>query len=444
MQEFPGQFPAKLICRNRFLMRMPNTLAELRGGHWSLLFLGGLIVLVSLTAVRIQRNYAEVTGEFDWDARGHCDFHNGLYLPGTAFRHGENPYETATANRYGMSRAVPPFSPSVFILNLPFTWPELPTADWLWFAFNVAMIVILGWLGIRFSDGQFTWPFFLFLACLLIASRPGHVSLFNGYFTAQLAIGTAVALHFARSRPWLAGIGLLLASGKPNFILPLLILMICRRDFRAVAWGIAIAGVFALGGLLWMAADSSLGQVIDGVREGQQALHDDPDELPQNRWTRIDVLGLGARLLRAAPGDGMSLAIMLGLLALPGLVLNRIGKSGYEYGATGVSGMIVALSILLSIHHHAYDGLLLVVPWIGITFYGSRIAPNLAEPARWSVALLTAVPAANYLSTLVFRETFNLVPAGALWQTITLLNGVCLLVALVILLLASRGDQRST
>ncbi len=414
-------------------MKIPDGLAELRGNNWTILFLTGLALLVGLTALRIHRNYAEVTGQFNWDARGHCDFHNGLYLPGRAFRQGHNPYRTETASRYGMSRAIPPFSPSVFILNLPFTFPELPAGDWLWYGFNVLMVVSLGWLGIRWSGGRVTLAFFLFLACLLVASRPGHVSLFNGYFTAQLAIGTGLALQFARTRPWLAGLGILLASGKPNFVLPLLILMVCRRDYRAVSWGIGIAGVFAVGGLLWMAADTGIGPVMAGIQEGQEALRNDPDELPENRWTRVDLVGMGARLMKLAPGDGFSMAMMGLILAIPGLVLNRIGKSGYQYGATGVSGMLIAIAVLLSIHHHAYDCLLLVIPWVGFTFFGSRVASELSERTRLGVSLLTAVPAGNYLSTLMFQEKFNLASGGAMWQAITLINGTSLLLAMLIL-----------
>ena len=84
-----------------------------------------------------------------------------------------------------------------------------------------------------------------------------------------------------------------------------------------------IVGLFACGGLLWLASDSSVGEVIHGYREGQQALYDDVTELPENRWTRVDLIGMASRLLRLAPGDGFYLAMMPLLLILPGWVLFR-------------------------------------------------------------------------------------------------------------------------
>jgi hypothetical protein len=306
---------------------------------------------------------------------------------------------------------------------------------------NVAMLMALSWFGVRFSGGKTSLAFWLFASCLLVVSRPGHITLFTGYFTAQMVIGTAMALHFARSRPWVAAVGILLASFKPNFVLPLLLLMVARRDFGAVIRGTVLAGVFAVGGLAWLAADSSVAEVVQGFREGQEALHNDPTELPENRWTRVDISGMVARVLRTAPGDVVSLAAMVAVLAVPGIVLWRAGRHGYEYGATGASGMLIVLAVLLSIHHHSYDCLLLAVPWIGFAFFGTRVAPHLAPATRLAVSVLTAVPAANYLSTLTFQQKLGLDADGPAWIAITLVNGACLTAALIVLLVAHRGSE---
>lgn len=426
-------------------MRSENSLIQyverVSGWKWTapaLLLLG---VLIALTSIRIDRKYSTPTGEFDLERNGHSDFHNGLYLPTRAFAAGENPWLPETARKYLASRAAPSYSPSLFILNAVFAIADLPLADYIWFAFNVGLAIALSWLGVRFSGGAVAFAVVLWLSVLFMVSRPGHITLFTGYFTLQLVVGYAIALHYARSYPLVSAIGMLLASGKPNFVLPLVMLMAARRDWRAVILGVLLCGVFAAGGVLWLAKDSSIGEVLNGYRQGQEALHNDKSELPENRWTRVDLVGMTARVLRIAPGDEVYLAMMPVILLLPAIVLYRKCKAPASFGATGTSGMLIAIASLLSIHHHSYDCLLLFVPWIGFALFGSRVAPELGFWPRWAVTALVSVPAVNYLSTLTFMKKADLDPNGSLFVAITLLNGVCLLVALIVILIAWREGR---
>ncbi len=396
-----------------------------------------VVVLIAATGYRVQRNYAEPSLEFNYDQSGHSDFHNGTYLPTLAFRHGDNPYAREVCEKYTMPRSAPMYSPFAFVLHLPFTLFDLPTADVVFFLYNAALLLTIACLAIKFCDDRWKSGLFLLVACLILLSRPGHITLFTGYFTAELALGTALALHFARSRPWLSGLGLLLVSSKPNFFLPLMILMLCRRDFRAVVLGVVFSAVGALAGFGWLATRSGPSDVIRGFIEGQESLHEDVMESPFNSWTRLDVTAMAAKILRANPGDLICLTAMLGLLVAPGFALSRIGGKSLRYGASGLSGMIICLSVLLSIYHQSYDSLILIVPWVGFTFYGHRVVPELSSVQRWSVSVLTAVPAVNYVSSLTFRERLGLDPTGRLWQLITLVNCVCLAIALGILMWAA-------
>ena len=102
-------------------------------------------------------------------------------------------------------------------------------------------------------------------------------------------------------------------------------------------------------------------------------------------------------------------------------------------GVGGLSAAIVLLTILISIYHHSYDCLLVVVPWVGVTFYGGKRF-GLGSFRRWLVSLLLAIPAANYVSTRTFRNFFEIDQASINWQYITVVNGACLLLALLVLL----------
>jgi Glycosyltransferase family 87 len=436
--------PCNRYPENSILQRNMQCFADLvnriQGWKWTLPALVLLIVLTTLTWIRIEKRYSQPTGRFDLANNGHSDFHNGLYLPTRAFAAGENPWLPETASKYLASRAAPSYSPSLFILNAVFALADLPLADYIWFAFNVGLAVALAWIGVRFSGGRANWALVLWLTILLMISRPGHITLFTGYFTLQLVLGYAMALHFARSSPAVSAFGMLLASAKPNFVLPLIILMTARRDWRAVMLGVCLCGVFAVGGILWLARDSSVSEVLDGYRQGQEALRNDPTELPENRWTRVDLVGMYARVMKIAPGDAVYLGLMPVILAIPALVLFRKCRKPPLFGAVGTSGMLIAVASLLSIHHHSYDCLLLFVPWAGFMLFGPKVAPELGEQARMAVTALVSMPAVNYLSTITFRDKSGLDPEGGLFVAITLLNGVCLLAAMLVLIIGWRRE----
>ena len=393
------------------------------------------VCLVLLTGYRAYRDYSVPSNDFDWTHRGLSDFHNGTYYPTLAFRNGDNPYAHDVGKSYPMGRSAPLFSPFVFILHLPFSYLSLQHADVAFFIYNSLLLALLAYLAIRFSHHTCN-PAILCLVMLLIyVSRPGHITLFTGYFTAELALGTAIALHFSKTRPALAGLGLLLASGKPNFILPLMLLMLFRRDFRAVVHGVLFCGIGAGAGIMWLASFSSLADVVSGFQQGQEALYADPTEIPFNTWTRVDLAGMAAKLVRANPEDSLYLIVMFVLLCIPGTILWRKLSGNDAHGATGASGMIICLSILLSIYHQSYDCLIVAVPWVGFTLFGDIVAAEISPRVRAWVVVFTAVPAANYLSTLTARNILKLDPSGWIWQSITLISGVCLLAALVALLI---------
>ena len=398
------------------------------------LLLLGLVVGVAATGYRTYRQYSMPSDTFDWNNRGHSDFHNGVYFPTLAFREGVNPYSNAMVDRYLIPRSSPIYSPVVFIWHAPLSVPALNEADILFFLLNTAMLGLLAWMGIRMSNQRHHRGLWILLFAILVYSRPGHVTLFTGYFTAELVIGSIVALHFGSTRPFLSGLGMLLASGKPTYVLPLIVLLLCRRNYRAVAIGIALCVAGGLIGLGWLASFSNPMEVVAGINEGRMALHGDATEDPVNTWTRLDTVGVVSKIMGWKPNDFVYLGSMLVLLVVPGWLMFKASLNERNRGATGLTATIACLTILVSIYHHAYDSLLMVVPWIGITFFGSIDRAEMPEWARRTLAVLLAVPLANYLSTRAFLQKAGLDPQGYVWESITSANGVCLLLALVIVL----------
>ncbi len=393
---------------------------------------GALLVLaIAGTAYRTIDNYSPPSKEFNWHARGHSDFHYGTYLPSKAFRERVNPYTSEFREKYSAARETPPYSPFVFFLHLPFSLLDLETANIAFFVYNLSLMFALAFCAFRFSGGK-RFSVWLTIVLLLLLSRPAHQSLFTGYFTVEMAIGTGIALHFARTLPWVAGLGILLTSSKPTFVIPLLLLMLFRQDFRAVIWGFCLCAITASAGLLWIANGDSLFDVLDSIRAAQDIHEGDKMSQPFFSWTRTDILGVVSKPLRANPGAVVALSSMLVMLIPIGFSLRRLAARSVENGAAGLGGLIATLFILVGFYHHTYDALILLFPWVGLVFFGPRIYGDLSPRIRHLLALLLSVPAVNYAATLFVKGKLDLADGNVFWIAITMLNGICLAIALAI------------
>jgi hypothetical protein len=402
-----------------------------------LLFLALVTVFVGF---RTYKNFSPAGKEFNWDERGHSDFHN-MSGYAKAFGDGVSPYAAEVMDNYVVTRPAAPFSPLEFLLHLPFTYFELPTSDVVFFAVHFSLFGLLAFFCVRMSRVRFDWVLWVWVLGLLVVSRPGHISLFTGYFTVQLVLGTLLAIHYSKSRPWLAALGFMLASGKPTYFIPLTILLAFRRDFKTLVFGLVLTGAIAFGGLAFLASTSSFGEVIEGIKTGQQAFDDDPTEFPINTWTRIDVLGMVAKALNWIPGNAVYLGAMLLMILLPGWAVYKarqhesngadVGAIS-DLGASGLSAIILVLALLVTLYHHSYDCLLCCVACSGLVLAGERVCPTIPHRLRQVMAFLLAVPAVNYLSTQSVRDKLELDQYGFVWQSITMINGVCLLLALLI------------
>ncbi len=396
-----------------------------------------LAILLGLTAFRIYKNYSVPSTTFDWNNRGFSDFHNGAYFPAKAFVDGKSPYNLEVAKQYDMCRPTPPYSPVVFLIHAPLAILPLEIARAVFFVANFATIALIAYCSLSMSFQKFRWFDFLAITNLLLISRPGHITMFTGYFTAEIVVGCIVALHFAKHRPVVSGLGLVLASIKPNFVIPLVLLMLFRKNFKALAYGVLFSGLAAGVGLGWLSYHNSLEQVIQDIRGGQDALHVDPTEMPVNTWTRVDLLGMYAKVIDWVPDDKTYLMAMMLMIPAVGAFILPIASREKNPGATGLSALITSLALLLSLYHHSYDCLILAVPAIGVLFFGETTLPEVPRFWRWTVAGLVAVPAVNYASTKSIMDLFGLEPLSWNWQAVTLINGVCLLLALLILMLST-------
>ncbi len=371
---------------------------------WCLLILA-IIAIIGASAARSVWRYDDpVVAQFDRAQQGQFDFHNGVYFPSQAFLDGVSPYGQAFAESYPVTRSLPMMSPLVVLIHSPLALLPVRAAEIIYFAINCGLMLWLAWYCVNWmpsSTTRTTW--FLLATLTIVASRSGHTTLFTGYLTALMVVGTLLALTNAHSRPWLSAIGVTIASCKPTYAIPLFLLMLARGDHRAALRGLMLSIVgacLAIGRLLLVTSPTQLWQ---DLQQGQSAHMADAYEFPVNTWTRIDALALVAKWFELVPGEAIHLGVMVLLLPIPALALWRLQFVKHHQYPAGLSSGLIAASMLAALYHHVYDALLIFPIAFGLILCEpstERGSPRL----RLVIALLLLLVAWNYPSSEMFLK----------------------------------------
>ncbi|MEI6170871.1 MAG: glycosyltransferase 87 family protein, partial [bacterium] len=196
----------------------------------------------------------------------------------------------------------------------------------------------------------------------------GHINLYLGQLGLTTALGTLLALSAAKRRPVIAGLGLALVSIKPNFAIPLALLMLCRRDYRAVLIGVAVGGLGALVATAVLAARfGSLETFLAGMMSYVSL--ETPPAIPQILLAdgRIDVIALATRFLGGPPSGLAKMLIFGGWLAVGAAGVAALRRTEDSRRADGLTGFLIVLATLTCIYHQIYDAVLLIVPILAVT-----------------------------------------------------------------------------
>jgi Glycosyltransferase family 87 len=404
------------------------------------LLLTAAILVVGATAYRSVDSYdAPEVAAFDTTRQGQFDFHNGIYFPEIGFLKGYNPYGAKFAAAFPVTRQIPPYSPFTLLVHWPLGYLPVHVAEVLYFGVTLGLLWLIAMMtawGLPKVRDKWTWTLATLL--LLLASRAGHTTLFTGYFTVELVFGTMLALRFARRHPVLSGFGLLLASIKPNFIIPLGLMMLARGNYRALVWGFVLSCVGAAIPTAILLRETTVSQFLQDIKSSDSEHNEDDYESPANTWTRVDGLAVVAKWMEVNPPAPVALAVMLLVLTLPALALFKLSKRGDKDGDLSVSGVLVLLASNFSIYHHVYDTLLL----IPAALYVGLERPSGTWPARLGYWLLAAgiifVPC-NYLSSEQVLNRLNC--TQFVRQCITSMSGIVLLTCLLIWLRRSMAVE---
>lgn len=350
------------------------------------------------------------------------DFRDTLYYPAVALVAGTDPWDVRFADAYPVQRPLPPYGPVVVLAHLPLALLPVRIAEGLYFVVTIGLTVALAAVALRIADLAHGFRAVLALATIVLVSRPGRQNLLLGQCTLEVTFACVLALRYGRERPWLGALGIVAASMKPQFAVPLALLLLARGDVRAAFAGGAATAVLSLGTLV-------LAGGLDGPRTWIASIGTSSATVADAvlLWPRIDG-GFLARHVLGLPHHA-DLVVGLTLLAV-GLGAFRRASAPAHPAAPGTALAIASLTILVPLYHITYDALLLVPAVVLLGAARSTPPWRARRGANTALIAMLLVPAANFLATN--GVVAHLAPYGPAWRLVTGSNAAALVAALLV------------
>jgi hypothetical protein len=348
------------------------------------------------------------------------DFQIAVWYPGRLLYRGVDPYDVVkfqhTFSTYGW---MPPYAPNHLWLAVLFGGLPATSATAIWFCLNVAMFLGLATVAAVHTATRRINPAALSvgLAGLIMLSRPGRALITNGQVSALYCLGIYLAWSQAHRRPWLAGLGLAIALGKPPFGLPLLVLLLAYGAAPAVTRGLGIflAMIAPIYSWLTVAEGSPLAvsrRIAEDARFSDLSSLDAP-----GARARIDGISLVARVLHAHLGGVAEVAGFLVVIVVAAIALAVAFRT--RILATPAL-LVLSSAILLALVHQDHDLVLLAWPLASLASRGGARVVAFVRACALPVLLVCFVPA---------RTAVRLLHLGSSVGPISSLTTVCLLLA---------------
>lgn len=393
------------------------------------LAVGAFLAVVAVVAYRTYRLLL-VAGQPDAPGWGLVDFRDAIYFPVVAFLDGSNPYASGQyAAAYPVGNHFPIYLPLTLVLHLPFGVLPFAAAELAYFLVSVALIVVLAYLTLRFCEVEVGAGSLFTLASLILVSAPGQWNAFLGQCTAQVAAGMYAGLYFAQRRPWLAAIGVAVASFKPSSGVPFALLMLARGDVFPVIAGAVLSGVVStLAAAVLVYNSGGVTPFLAALGESYASFDADPLVNPATSPYRIDVAGFVGRLFGSSLGPGIELVIFVLVIGVTAYAIRRLVAAGRDPNGRW-SASLICIAVAICTYHQLYDQVLLALP-LTVAVTAPRSEAAWSGWPRWMLIGALTLPALNYL---VDGWTMNkLRPTGGWWLAITSADGAALLVALLV------------
>ena len=299
------------------------------------------------------------------------------------------------------------------------------SSSWL----DAILLLLIQWI----VERRITLRFFLYLGITLTLTIPFYTSYYMGQLTLQLVLGTVVALHYSKSRPLLAAFGLALAACKPQFGIPLAILLLCRREWKTAFGGGLISIVLSGAAVVVICSNFGWQNFVDEIRAVYLGLDSHPDvgTALDNGW-RLDIYPVLARFLTA---DGQmptwsKFFTPVAYLAVGGLGVFWLRKTP---DARPLSNVIICLTCLGCIYHSIYDGILLLWPIVAIAYGRSELWQRVHWATRWTLLLLLIAIMVNVFHLEGAQRALGIFDSSLFsWRLVASLGPLAVLTAMLI------------
>ena len=394
-----------------------------------------VLVFACLLAGHTHRTFSRVTepGVFENFNRGFVDFHNAVHFPTKSFLNGENPYSRQYVANHPDNRTFPLFPPQSLIVHIPFGIGGIETSRVLYCVFELAtasvLLLLIQWIVTR----QVTLRGFLYLGIALMLTIPFYTSYYMGQLTLQLVLGTVVALHYSKTRPILAAFGLALAACKPQFGIPLAILLLCRRDWKTAFGGGLISVAVSGAAVAVICSNFGWQNFVDEIKTVYLGLDSHPDvgTALDNGW-RLDIYPVLARFLTV---DGQMPTWSKFLAPAVYLAVGGLGVFWLRNrpDARPLSNMIICLTCLGCIYHSVYDGILLLWPIVAIGYGRSELWQGVHWAIRSVLLVLLIAILVNVLHLEGAQRALGIFDSNLFsWRLVTSLGPLAILTAMLI------------
>ncbi|MGZ3146660.1 glycosyltransferase family 87 protein [Lentzea chajnantorensis] len=363
------------------------------------------------------------------------DFRDALYFPIREFLAGGNPYDPAVMfAHWPVRQNFNLYQPYHLVLHLPFALPDYRVGA---VAFALACLVLLVGLAVM-AAGHARLPLVAgtaVVATLLVTSQVGKAQMYVGQVNPLIAVGAAGVLLLRRSHPCWAAAALALAWLKPQFGLPLALLVFVRGDRRVALTGTAVAAAASLPVATLLVLRDGLGGFLDIIQRNLAwAGSTGYGAVDSVTAQRIDLPAVFFRTTGWLP-PAAELVALCGVLAVTAVLARRLDRRADGGAAADV---LTCLGTVVALVHQPGDVLIAVPALVALAV----VCWRRRQEAHWrwagAAALLLAVPFAH----LHFVDTAVRAALGA--RAAVTLDGVAVVAAwLVLAVFAVRHTRRA-
>jgi hypothetical protein len=186
----------------------------------------------------------------------HLNDFKHMYTAAAMIRSGENFYDPGALRAEAASRSIASLNPYVYppllaVLCIPLSFLSFPMAGWCWYAFNLALILVLLFLLAHFLSSLPRLWALVAAAFLLASSEPVFRTLTAGQLNLLLLVLITLSLvRLEKGGEKSAGVLIGLAAALKVFPALLILALFWRKHYRAGAWALGATVVFTLLGAL--------------------------------------------------------------------------------------------------------------------------------------------------------------------------------------------------